>query len=108
MPVKNDLQEPWKTKVPVTATVGTDIQVRQIHLALFPEPTLHVGVATGAVGATGAFESAVLKTVVIPLDKIGALNPGQQSSREATIMALVDMVYALLREGVDIPDGKRG
>lgn len=107
MALADDLQRGWRTAVPMASIIGQNVQVRQIHISLFPAPALHLGVALGTVQADGTFQSSEVRTVVLHADDIAALNPAQAVARAELLRTLVDTAYTMLRESQAIAAGAR-
>lgn len=104
---KEEYQTPLALDTPQTNLVGHKIMVRQIHVALFPEPAIHIGYAVGQENEQGEFEAHETHTRRFNLDDINAANDKEFSLRENTIKKIVSFSYELLQEGNHVGKGSR-
>ncbi len=101
-----DFTTPWNLKTPAANPIGDKVQVRQIHLGLFPKPYLAIGYNVGQVTPEGIVAGKT-HTRVITRDDLEALNPAAAAARVAGLRNLVDLAYTLLNEAQHITEGTR-
>ena len=102
-----DFEKPWRLNSVAADVVGNDVQILHIHIAVRPQPTIHIGYAIGDRAADGTFTAKRVKTVALGVAEVKTANPGEFPARAAILKTLMNVGYALLTETGKIGNGQR-
>jgi len=101
-----DFTTPWTLERPETKQIGQQVQIRQLHIALYPTPALVVGYTLGTQNPQGIVEGTTY-TKRFTTEDIKALNLPEASGRVGALKSLIHTAYLLLQEGRHIGAGAR-
>ena len=99
----SDLKKGLKLNTPERTTVGDQATVLQVHISLFPQPTIHVGYGIGS----GAAPATVVRTLPLDVEELAARFPGSGTKLSKAIEDVVSNAYGLLVEAGVIGPGTR-
>jgi len=99
----SDLKRGLKLNTPEKTTVGDQVTVLQVHLSLFPIPTVHVGYGVGSGGAP----ATVVRTLPFDVEELASRFPGSGTKLSKAVEDIVSSAYDLLVEAGVIGAGTR-
>ena len=99
----SDLKRGLKLNAPEKTTVGDQVTVLQVHLSLFPTPTVHVGYGIGSGGAP----ATVVRTLPFDVEELASRFPGSGTKLSKAIEDVISNVYDLLVEAGVVGAGTR-
>ena len=100
---KPDLKCPMKLDQPATTLVGDVVSVVQVHIAVFPEPVVHIGYGISPANVP----AAKVQTLPVPVGELATRSPVAGTKLEQAIQDVIDGAYAFLREAGVVGPGVR-
>ena|SRR3990167_1198938 len=98
-----DLKRPMKLDRPETTLVGDHATVLQVHIAIFPVPTLHIGYGFGTLD----LPAKSVTTLAVPVDELPSRFPATGTKLAQGISDIIDGAYDFLREAGVVGPGVR-
>jgi len=99
----SDLKRALRLNTPEKTTVGEQATVLQVHLSIFPTPTIHVGYGIGSAGAP----ATVVRTLPLDVEELASRFPGSGTKLSKAVEDIVSGAYDLLVESGVIGPGSR-
>lgn len=97
------LQRPLKLDRPATTLIGDVVLLVQVHLSLFPTPTMHVGYGV----SNGGGPAAKTETVAVPVEELVTRFPQAGPKLDRAIQDVIDGAYEFLLEAGVVGAGVR-
>ena len=97
------LQRPLKLDRPAATVIGDRVSLVQVHLSLFPTPTIHIGYGV----SNGGAPVAKTETLAISVEELATRFPQAGPKLDRAIQEVIDGAYEFLVEAGIVGSGVR-